>query len=133
MSFDRKYLIWALSYALAGMLLGIYMGMSGNHGQFVTHAHILLIGFLLSFCYGLIHRLWLAEPARGLAQTQFVLHQLAALVVFAGLLLLYGGVLPESVLGPILGVGTIGVFLGAALMLYMVAQPAGASAARQRA
>lgn len=132
MSFDRKYLIWALSYALVGMALGIYMAASGNHGQLVTHAHILMIGFLLSFGYGLIHRLWLTEPPRALARTQFVLHQVAALVVLSGLLLLYGGVLPESALGPILGAGALGVFLGAALMLYMVAQPAGV-AARQGA
>jgi hypothetical protein len=133
MTFDRRYLVWALSYALAGMTLGIYMAVSGNHGQFVTHAHILLIGFLLSFCYGLIHRLWLVAPARAIARTQFVLHQFAALLVFAGLLLLYGGILPESVLAPILGAGSIGVLLGAALMLYMVVQPGAARAAPQHA
>lgn len=133
MSFDRKYLIWALSYALAGMVLGIYMAASGNHGQFVTHAHILLIGFLLSFCYALIHKLWLIEPARALAQTQFLLHQLAALTVLSALLLLFGGVLPESTLAPILGAGSVGVLVGAGLMLYMVVQPAGGRAAAQRA
>lgn len=48
MSYDRKYLVWALCYLAAGMALGIYMGASGNHGQLVTHAHTLQVGFVAS-------------------------------------------------------------------------------------
>jgi hypothetical protein len=119
-SFDRKYLIWALSYAAAGMGLGIYMGMSGNHGQFVTHAHIMLVGFVSSLIYAVIHRLWLPAPSRALATTQFVLHQAGALVMFAGLLLLYGRVSSEDRLGPVMGAASIAVILGVLLMLVMV-------------
>lgn len=120
MSFDRKYLIWALAYAVAGMCLGLYMAGSGNHGQMVAHAHILLIGFAVSFFYAIIHRLWLPRAGRTLAQVQFVLHQAAAFVVSLGLLLLYGGILPESTVGPVLGVAASGVLAGMLLMLYMV-------------
>lgn len=120
MSFDRKYLIWALAYAMAGMCLGLYMAGSGNHGQLVAHAHILLIGFAISFFYAIIHRLWLPQPGRTLPQVQFVLHQAAAFIVSLGLLLLYGGVVPESTIGPVLGVSAAGVLAGVVLMLYMV-------------
>jgi uncharacterized membrane protein len=120
MSFDRKYLIWALTYAVAGMCVGLYMGESGNHGQLVAHAHILLIGFAISFFYAIIHRLWLPQPGRTVAQVQFVLHQAATLVVSLGLLLLYGGVVPESTIGPIVGIASAGVLAGVLLMLYMV-------------
>lgn len=48
MSFDKKYLIWALGYAVAGMSVGLFMAASGNHGEMVAHAHILLIGFAVS-------------------------------------------------------------------------------------
>jgi hypothetical protein len=58
-SFDRQYLIWALSYGAAGMALGIYMAASHDHGEFVTHAHIMLVGFVTSLIYAVIHRLWL--------------------------------------------------------------------------
>jgi hypothetical protein len=120
MSFDRKYLVWALGYAVAGMCVGLYMGASGNHGEMVAHAHILLIGFAVSLFYGLIHKLWLARPPRTIARVQFILHQASTLVVSLGLLLLYGGVLPDATVGPVLGIASAGVLGGVLLMLYMV-------------
>lgn len=119
-SFDRHYLIWALCYAAAGMTLGIYMGASGNHGQFVSHAHILLVGFVTSLIYAVIHRLWLTAPSGGLATLQFVLHQAGSLAMFSGLLLLYGHVLSEDRAGPLLGAATAAVLLGVLAMLVMV-------------
>lgn len=120
MGFDRKYLIWALSYAALGICLGIFMGASQNHAEFVTHAHVLLIGFLLSFAYGIIHRLWLNEPSPVIATVQFAVHQVAAVTLSIGLFLLYGNMASEAKLGPILGVASALVLLGALLMLYLV-------------
>src|ERR1700722_3292388 len=102
MNFDKKYLVAALIYAAIGMSLGIFMAASHNHGEFVTHAHILLIGFLLSFAYGIIHRLWLGQTGPGMAQAQFVVHQAAAITISIGLFLLYGNLVPASKLDPIL-------------------------------
>src|SRR5579863_1525677 len=110
--FDRAYLIWALCYAAAGMGLGIYMGISRNHGQFVTHAHIMLVGFVTALIYAVIHRLWLPAPSRALATTQFILHQAGALMMCAGLLLMYGGAATEDRMGPIMGPAAIAVILG---------------------
>lgn len=120
MSFDRKYLIWALGYAVFGMCVGIYMAASQNHGEMAAHAHIMLVGFAVSFFYSIIHRLWLPAPGSKLAQTQFVLHQAAAFVMSLGLLLLYGGVLPEATIGPVLGISAFGVLAAMVLMIYMV-------------
>jgi len=120
MNFDRKYLVWALGYAVAGMSVGLYMGASQNHGELVAHAHILLIGFAVSLFYGLIHKLWLPRPPRTMARVQFILHQAATFVVSLSLLLLYGGVLPDATLGPVLGIASAGVLGAALLMLYMV-------------
>lgn len=124
--FDRAYLIWALCYAAAGMGLGIYMGISRNHGQFVTHAHIMLVGFVTSLVYAVIHRLWVPAPSRALATTQFVLHQAGTLTMCAGLLLMYGNAASEEQMGPIMGPAAIAVILGVLLMLVMVLK-AGAS------
>lgn len=123
MDMSRRYLVWGLCYAAIGMALGIYMAASHNHGQLVTHAHVLLVGFVLSLVYGLIHRLWLDAPRRALALTQFVLHQLAAILLLTGLFLLYGGKAGEETLAPLLGIGSVGVLLGMLLMLYMVVRP----------
>jgi hypothetical protein len=102
------------------MSLGLYMAASQNHGELVTHAHILLVGFVLSLIYGIIHKLWLDKPNLAVANFQFALHQAAAAAVSVGLFLLYGGIVPESTLGPILGIASAGVLLGTLLMLYMV-------------
>lgn len=120
MSFDRKYLVWALGYAAIGMCLGIFMAASHNHAQHVTHAHILLVGFVLSLGYGIIHKLWLGHTNPIIARIQFIVHQAAAVTMFTGLLLLYGNILPEPQLDPILGIASITVLVGALLMLYMV-------------
>lgn len=120
MDFDRKYIACSLAYATLGMMLGIYMGISQNHGQFVTHAHILLVGFMVSFVYGVTHKLWLVKPRVGLAKAQFFLHHVAALAMIASLFLLFGNFAGEDLLGPILGIASIGVLIGLLLMLYMV-------------
>jgi len=120
MGLDRKYLIWSLGYVAVGMGLGIFMAASHNHGQLVTHAHINLIGFLLSFCYGIIHKLWLGLPNPAMAKVQFVLHHAASVTLLVGLFLLYGTFVPEAKIEPVLSAGSIGVLAGALLMLFMV-------------
>ena len=120
MSFDRKYLVWALCYAVAGMGVGIFMAASHNHLQHPTHAHINLVGFVVSLVYAVIHKLWLGDVPRGLATAQFIAHQAGALTMFTGLLLLFGGVVPDQQLDPILAMASITVLAGALLMLFMV-------------
>src|SRR5690349_9500297 len=39
----RGFLVSAVVYGLLGMLLGLQMGISHNHGQMPTHAHIMVI------------------------------------------------------------------------------------------
>lgn len=120
MGYDRKYLLWALGYAVAGMLLGVAMGASQDHSQHVTHAHILLVGFVTSLAYALIHKLWLGPIPSRLAGIQFYAHQGGALVMFSGLLMLFGQVLPVAQLDPILAAASVIVMLAAVLMMVMV-------------
>ena len=120
MGFDRKYLVWALAYVAAGMALGIYMAASHNHVQQVTHAHILLVGFVVSFIYAVIHKLWLGEQTSRLARIQLIAHQAGALTMFTGLFLLYRGIVPEAQIESILAPSTIVVFIAALLMIVMV-------------
>ena len=120
MTLDRKYALAAFGYAIFGMSVGIYMGVSVNHRQLVAHAHILLVGFVVSFIYALTHKLWLSNVRHAVAQVQFYLHHAAAIVMFTGLLLFYGGVVPEATIGPVLGASSIGVLVGALLMTHML-------------
>ena len=117
---DEQYLICALVYAVAGMALGIYMAASQNHGQFITHAHALLVGFVVSLLYAAIHKLWLPNGASRLASAQFLAHQVGAAGVVIGLFELFGGSAPRSVIEPVLTVGSSTVLGAAVLMLVMV-------------
>jgi hypothetical protein len=116
---DRKFLLCSLLYVVFGLCVGIYMAASKNHGEYVAHAHILLVGFVLSLIYGLVHKLWIDAENRPMAAAQFYLHQLSALVMSVGLLLYYGGLYQETV-DPILAVASFGVLAGALLMTYLV-------------
>lgn len=120
MQLDRKYLIWALLYAIAGMGLDIYMAASQKHEQHVTHAHLLLLGFMASLVYGVIHKLWLDVQGPWTAIAQLVAHQVGVLAMCGGLFLLYGGFVSPPALEPILGAASMAVLLGAVLMLRMV-------------
>ena len=120
MNLGKRFLVWALSYAVVGLALGIYMAASGNHGEIPAHAHILLIGFVINFIYSIIHRLYLLQPNPALAALHFWLHQAASITIAIGLFLVFGGFVPEPTAGPILGIAAFGVLIGVLLMLYMV-------------
>ena len=96
MNLDKRYLVWSLCFAALGLALGIFMAATNNHSELVAHAHILLIGFVLSFIYGIIHKLWLVQPNRAVANFQFVLHQISAITISLGLFLLYGNMVDGS-------------------------------------
>jgi hypothetical protein len=119
---DRKYILSSLVYAVLGMTLGIYMAATKNHGEYVTHAHILLAGFVVSFIYGLCHKLWLNNSTSRLAQVQFYLHQLGVAFMSAGLFLLYGGFMPIETLDPVLALSSIAVLIGMVLMTILFSQ-----------
>ncbi len=116
---DRIYVITALIYALLGMMLGIHMAASHNHVQLVTHAHMLLAGFVVSFIYGLCHRLWLGPARPVLAWIQFWTHQTGVLLLSLGLFLLYGAFVSPGTIEPLLSLASLLVLLAMALMLWL--------------
>lgn len=113
---DRKFVLTGLGYAIVGMALGIFMAASNDHGQMVTHAHIMLIGFVVSFIYGLCHKLWLNDSTSKLAVAQYYLHQVGTLFIVIGLFLLYGKFVPLEKIDPLLAVSSIVVLIGMVLM-----------------
>jgi len=119
MGLDKKYLVWSLAYVAAGMALGIFMAASHDHAQHVTHAHILLVGFVVSFIYAVIHKLWLGEQTSLLAKVQLITHQAGALTMFSGLFLLYGSIVAPESIEPVLALSSIVVLAAALLMIFM--------------
>ena len=117
---ERAYLLLGLAYGALGMGLGIVMAASHNHGQAVTHAHLLLVGFLLSVIYALIHRLWLPSPSVLLSRIQFGAHHLGVFLMVIGLFLLYGVYVPGERIEPVLSTSSILVLTALVLMMVLL-------------
>ncbi|HKE96365.1 MAG TPA: hypothetical protein VKB34_18805 [Povalibacter sp.] len=117
---DRKYILTSLAYAILGMSLGIYMAATNNHGEMVAHAHIMLAGFVVSFIYGLCHKLWISGGRNALASTQFYVHQSGVAVMSGGLFLLYGNYIAHESLEKILAASSVAVLVGMILMTVLI-------------
>lgn len=113
---DKKFVLTALGYAIIGLSLGIFMAASKDHGQLVTHAHIMLIGFVVSFIYGLCHKLWLNNCVNKLSLAQFYIHQVGTVGIVVGLFLYYGKFVSLEKVDPLLALSSIAVLVGMVLM-----------------
>ena len=116
---DRKFILTGFGYAILGVALGIYMAASHNHGQLVTHTHIMLLGFVVSFIYGTCHKLWLNNLVSKLSKAQYYLHQGGTLLLTLGLFLLYGNHVAAESIEPVLSVGSLVVFVSLIMMKIM--------------
>lgn len=112
----RINLTLGLLWLLLGMLLGEHMGRSGDHGQMPTHAHIMLLGGVLSISWAVIYKVF-EIPAGLLAWVQTGFHQVSTVVMITGLYMLYGHMAEEAVLGPVLGLSSIGAVVSVLLVL----------------
>ena len=113
---DRKFILTSFGYAIIGLALGIFMAASKDHGHLVTHAHILLIGFVVSFIYGLCHKLWLNNVVSKLSLAQFYIHQIGTIGVVIGLFLYYSKFVSLETIDPVLALSSIAVLIGMVLM-----------------
>lgn len=112
----RINLTLGLAWLLLGMLLGEHMGRSGDHAQMPTHAHIMLLGGVLSISWAVIYKVF-DIPAGLLAWIQTGFHHVSAAVMITALYMLYGHLAAEAALGPVLGISAIGAIVSVLLVL----------------
>jgi len=118
MKIERIHLVLGLVWFLVGMTLGEIMGKSMDHGQLPTHAHIMLVGGLLSVLWAVIYRVF--GLSKGiLSKIQLVFHHGGAVIMISALYMLYGDMAPIEQMGPILGFSGLLVMISVALMLYL--------------
>ena len=84
MRIDRLYIMTGFLWLIAGMVFGIYLGITDQLYYANSHAHANLLGFVISVLFGLIFRNWPALMSGRLAFLQFALFELGALVLVAG-------------------------------------------------
>jgi hypothetical protein len=79
-------------FALAGMVLGIYMGMSEDHSLIDAHAHNNLIGYVTMVIYGFYYRAVPVAASKMLAVIHFWIALAGAATFGVGLALTLQGV-----------------------------------------
>ena len=117
--YARRHVYLGLFYTFIGLVLGIIMAATQDHGQMPTHAHIMLLGGVMSILYGVVFHLWISENLKKLANAQMLTHHLGAIGIITGLYFLYrGGEVPAFV-EPMLGVFSVIALIGAVLALVI--------------
>jgi len=116
----RLFFTLAIVFAIVGMILGLSMGMTEDHSQFPTHAHIMLAGWASFALFGFFYHLFPTISTTRIATVHFWLQTASAIVMMISLYLIYSGH-PAMEAGA--GVGSIGYGLGMLLFAY-IALPA---------
>ena len=112
----RNFFTLAIIFALCGMALGIHMGMSGDHGQAPTHAHIMLAGWVTSAIFAFFYHLFPSAGDRTLATVHFWLTTVSVIGLVVSLYFLMAG---NESMEPALGIASIGFLLGMLLFAFI--------------
>ncbi len=113
----RNFFTLAVLYSLIGMTLGLHMAVSHDHAQVATHAHIMVLGWLMSAVFGFFYHLVPAAGGSRLASIHFWLSGISSAVMLFGLFMLFGG---NPGIEPVLAVASLG-FFGATLLFAFIA------------
>ncbi len=87
----KAFFASALVYGALGMLLGLHMAITKDHGQMPTHAHIMVIGWVSFAIFGLFYSAYGTSVSTVLSQFHFWLAQLSMAGLTIGLGLFYSG------------------------------------------
>jgi hypothetical protein len=102
MNTSRNFLVIGSLYILVGMVIGAYMGGSGDHSLAPVHAHINLLGFTLSTIFAVVYRVFPTLDGSGLARLHFWLYSVAVAIMLLMLFLMMSGNVAEATAGPVL-------------------------------
>lgn len=116
----RNFFALAIVYAIGGMMLGLHMSITHDHGQMPVHAHAMVAGWLMSAVFAFFYHLFPAIAASLLATIHFWLQAVSGVVLMVGLFFLLAG---NRALEPVVAFASMGFFAGMLLFAF-VALPA---------
>ena len=117
---DRAYVTVGLSLLVLGMLLGFYMGATGDNKYIDVHVAILLGGFVVMTFYGVIYRLWPVLKDGTLVRAQFWIAVIGSLLIPVG-----AGLIANQMGTAVAAAGSALAILGAVLMVWIFWSRAG--------
>jgi hypothetical protein len=111
-SVGLQLIVIAALYLVAALVLGLYMGITGDHSLFSVHSHLGLLGWTTMALAGMVY---LVVPACGrsrLARVHFWLHNAGLPVMMVGLFVVtrFG----DARLQPAVGLGSYVILNGSA-------------------
>src|SRR5262249_17414757 len=116
----RNFFTLAIIYALCGMALGIYMGMSQDHSEMPVHAHTMVAGWLMSSVFAFFYHLFPKAGIGVLPRAHFWLTAVSGIGMLTTLFLVLGG---SDSLEPVVGIWSM-LFYASMFLFVVVALPA---------
>ncbi len=117
---DKNYIMIGLVWVLVGMVFGIWLGAS-NHMNFAnSHAHINLLGFVVSSLFGIFYWAYPNMAKSKLAMWQFIIYEVGVAILVIGKVMIDN----NGVSNPFLVAGSLITIIGTAMMLYLFASAA---------
>lgn len=114
MNVTRNFALIGTTYLIIGILFGMYMGGSGDHSFAPLHAHLNLLGFVLSMVFAVTYHLFPAMSGR-LANIHFWLHSVGSVVLLVMLFMLFSGSITEASMAPVAPIAELLVLVGVIL------------------
>lgn len=115
----RSFFILALLYAIFGLLLGLYMGMSQEFSQRPVHAHAMVLGWLMSGFFAFFYHFFPDIGRSRLANVHFWLTAASGIVLLVSLYFVLSG---NSALEPVTGIASM-LFFACFLLFVWIARP----------
>ena len=120
MNITRNFMILGTVFLIIGLFIGMYMGGSGDHSLAASHAHINLIGFVLSVLFALSYRAFPAMAEGLVPKVHFWAHAVGAVVLNVLLFLLLSGSITDAAMVPLAPISEILVTIGVLAFGYQV-------------
>ena len=117
---SKNYIMIGLVWLLVGMIFGTWLGAS-NHNNFAnSHAHINLLGFVVSSLFGIFYWAYPNMANSKLAQWQFIIYEVGVAVLVIGKVMVDN----DGQSNVFLVAGSLITMIGTASMLYLFATSA---------
>ncbi len=107
----------ATVFFLIGIILGLQMGISGDHAAFPAHAHLNLLGWVTSAIFGIYYALNPARAEGRLPMIQFAIFTIGVIIMIPALYFLNLG---NTAMEPLVGIGSFIVLAGVVLFAAVV-------------
>lgn len=112
MNIPRNFMLLGAAFLIIGIVMGMYMGGSGDHSLAVSHAHINLLGFALSAIFALTYKAFPAMADSRLASAHFWMHLVGAVMVNLLVFLLLLQIISDAAMVPLAPISELLVLLG---------------------